>query len=387
MLGAVSRALRPEVKGVGLAGDGELFGEESRVRARYLKCIRSMTACGVLTSLMKLHQVSGEGGIALPVSQPDEAHGDKGALDSITGPSQLKISILMCAFNEQQRIEQAISEVLTTNYPCDIELIVVDDGSTDDTALLAEKIVDPRITVHRHGVNRGKGSALRTAANLATGTHILPFDADLEYSSEDIPRLLQPLIERGYNIVYGARIFGFNTVYQSYRYAVGNRIFTRLANVLFDASISDLHTCLKLVPLTLFRRLYLREVGFGLDTELTAMLLRLGIRPFEVPISYYSRSHAQGKKINWRDALVCIGILFRVRARRRKRLFVEASGSVAVKLEVVERSERVHYELLPSLPATGQPTAGQPTAGQMLLPQGSSENNSCVPRTWWHSSR
>ena len=289
-----------------------------------------------------------------PSNQPDKAYGEKGKFALAAAPAQLKISILMCAFNEEERIEQAINEVLTTVYPCDIELIVVDDGSTDDTALRAEKISDPRLTVYRHEANKGKGFALRTAADYATGTHMLPFDADREYASEDIPRLIEPLIKRGYNVVYGARIFGFNTVYQSYRYAVGNRMFTRLANVLFDASISDLHTCLKLVPLALFRKLNLREAGFGLDTELTAILLRLGIRPFEVPISYYSRSHAQGKKINWRDAFACITILFRVRTRRKKDLFVEASASTPVKPQVMEQSGKDYYELLPCFPMSGQ---------------------------------
>jgi len=274
----------------------------------------------------------------------------------------LKISILMCAFNEQQRIERAINEVLLTNYPCDIELIVVDDGSTDDTALIAENVSDPRLVVHRHAKNMGKGSALRSATALATGTHILPFDADLEYSSEDIPRLIDPMIKRQYDVVYGARIFGFNTVYQSYRYAAGNRFLTRAANMLFDASISDLHTCLKLVPLALFRRLALRESGFGLDTELTASLLRLGIRPFEVPISYYSRSHAEGKKINWRDALACVVILVKVRMRRRKRLFmtqVDEKSTPRVDRDlyaehVISEVENVRSELIAALNATGQ---------------------------------
>ena len=261
----------------------------------------------------------------------------------------------MCAFNEQQRIERAISEVLLASYPCDIELIVVDDGSTDDTAMLAEKISDPRLIVHRHAKNMGKGHALRSASELATGTHILPFDADLEYSSEDIPRLIDPIIKRNYDVVYGARIFGFNTVYQSYRYAVGNRFLTRTANILFDASISDLHTCLKLVPLALFRRLALREPRFGLDTELTATLLRLGIRPFEVPISYYSRSHAQGKKINWRDAFACVVILFKVRMRRKKRLFVQECGPNAATPGNRELLGDVYYEFASTLTTSGQP--------------------------------
>jgi hypothetical protein len=124
-------------------------------------------------------------------------------------------------------------------------------------------------------------------------------------------------------------------VYQSYRYAMGNRSLTRAVNILFDANLSDLHTCLKLVPLELFRSLTLRESRFGLDTELTAALLRLGVRPFEVPVSYYSRSHSQGKKINWRDAFACLAILLRVRMTRLKRLCPPAAE---------ERSMRRHQE-------------------------------------------
>jgi len=267
-----------------------------------------------------------------------------------TSQSRLKISIIMCAFNEQDRIERAINEVLHSEYPCAVELVVVDDGSTDDTALLAEKISDPRLIVHRLGKNRGKGYALRTASDLATGTHILPFDADLEYSAEDIPRLIEPVIKRNYSVVYGARIFGFNTVYQSYRYAAGNRFLTRAANILFDASISDLHTCLKLVPRELFRRLLLRESRFGLDTEMTATLLRLGYRPFEVPISYYSRSHAEGKKICWRDAFACMAILLKVRLRRRKQLVAEESVPVsACRLTQEQFLEDADYEFVSTL--------------------------------------
>ena len=175
----------------------------------------------------------------------------------------------------------------------------------------------PRLVLHKHEKNKGKGAALRTAVSLATGTHILPFDADLEYTPKDIPRLVEPILTGRFDVVYGTRLFGYNTVYQSFRYAVGNKVLTTMTNILFDSFLSDLHTCLKLMPLDLFRSLDLREKGFGLDTELTATLLRLGVRPFEVPVSYYSRSHAQGKKINAGDAVDCLHILFRVRTRRK----------------------------------------------------------------------
>lgn len=225
----------------------------------------------------------------------------------------VKLSILMCAYNEEQRIGRAIAEILQTEYPCDVELIIVDDGSTDGTPLLLAQVDDPRVIVYRHVVNLGKGAALRSAVKLATGTHAVPFDADLEYSPADIPRMLQPVLSGRTDVVYGARLFGFYTVYQSYRYAKGNRVLTQLANMIYDAGLSDLHTCLKLIPLPLLKTLPLSEVGFGLDTEITALLLKLGIRPFEIPVSYYSRSHAEGKKIRWQDAVACVRILVQVR--------------------------------------------------------------------------
>ena len=227
--------------------------------------------------------------------------------------SSFKLSILMPAYNEESTIVQAVDEILSTEYPCEIELIVVDDGSTDRTEALLSRVEDDRLIVHRHLVNRGKGAALQTALSLASGTHLLPFDADLEYAADDIPRLLQPVLKGRCSVVYGARLFGCNTVYQSYRYALGNRLLTFMANILFNASLSDLHTCLKLIPAAMVKGLNLREIGFGLDTEITALMLRQGVRPFEVPITYYSRSHAQGKKITWRDAVACAWILLRVR--------------------------------------------------------------------------
>jgi len=231
----------------------------------------------------------------------------------------IKLSILMCAYNEERTIARAVGEVLAADYPCAMELIVVDDGSTDATPTLLERVNDPRVIVHHHPGNLGKGAALLSAASLASGTHILPFDADLEYSPDDITRIVYPVLKGRCEVVYGARIFGFNTVYHSYKYAVGNRWLTRIANILFNAYLSDLHTCLKLIPLSMFKSLDLSELGFGLDTEVTALLLKAGVRPFEVPVSYFSRTHDQGKKINWRDAVSCVSILLKVRLLRSSR--------------------------------------------------------------------
>jgi hypothetical protein len=260
---------------------------------------------------------------------------DAATVDAVDQLPPIKVSILMCAFNEQRTIGRAVREVLAVDYPCEIELIVVDDGSIDATASIVTKLTDPRLTFHKHEKNKGKGGALRTAASLASGTHLLPFDADLEYQPKDIPRLIEPIMTGRFEVVYGARLFGYNTVYHSFRYAVGNKVLTTLMNILFDAYLSDMHTCLKLMPVSTFKKLSLRENGFGLDTEITAALLRLGIRPFEVPVSYYSRSHAEGKKINVWDALECLHILFKVRTKRKKRLThpaVEKGGADEIAL-------------------------------------------------------
>ena len=223
------------------------------------------------------------------------------------------LSILMPAYNEQNTIAQAIASVLSTHYPCDTELIVVDDGSSDATAEILTALSHPNCVVVSHPRNLGKGAALQTGAAIANGTHLVPFDADLEYDPTDLAAMVTPVIQGRSEVVYGTRLFGANTRYQSYRHAVGNRALTFAANVLFDAYLSDLHTCLKLVPVDLFRELALSEDGFGLDTEITAKLLRRGLRPFEVPVSYHSRSFERGKKITWRDGVECLRVLAQVR--------------------------------------------------------------------------
>jgi glycosyltransferase involved in cell wall biosynthesis len=243
----------------------------------------------------------------------------------------IKLSIVMPVYNEGRTIAHAVDEVLNELYPCPIELIVVDDGSEDNTADALSAIRDPRVIVTTHPTNQGKGAALLTGIALATGTHAVPFDADLEYGPRDLVSLLEPVLEGRSEVVYGSRLFGANTVYQSYRYAMGNKFTTWLANVMYDSYISDLHTCLKLMPIRLLRDLKLREQGFGLDTEITAYVLKLGYRPFEVPVSYHSRTRAQGKKLNWRDGVACIGILVRVRllpepSKHRRRMTSRIAG-------------------------------------------------------------
>jgi glycosyltransferase involved in cell wall biosynthesis len=237
--------------------------------------------------------------------------------DHSSGILPLKLSVLMPVHNEKATIEAAAADVLNMKLGHPFELVIIDDGSTDGTGELLSTVHDPRVVVHQHPTNLGKGAAVLSGSALATGTHLVIFDADREYSAADLVRLFEPIVDDRAQVVFGVRMFGMNTVYQSYRYALGNRVTTLVANVLFDACLSDLHSCLKMLPVDLFRSLSLKESGFGLDSEITAELLRRGYRPFEIPVSYFGRSHAQGKKLTWRDGLGCLVVLSRVRMRGR----------------------------------------------------------------------
>jgi glycosyltransferase involved in cell wall biosynthesis len=222
---------------------------------------------------------------------------------------------LIPAYNEAATVGVAVKRLLDIRYPCDIELVIVNDGSVDNTMDVLSSIDDPRVVVTEHPVNRGKGAAVRTAAAMATGDYMLVFDADLEYSADDILSLLSPLQRGDAQVVYGVRTFGASTAH-SFWFVIGNRVNTFTANALFNTWISDLHTCLKLLPLSMFRELPVKENGFGLDTELTAMLLARGVRPYEVPIHYKARSREEGKKLTWGDGVEATWILLRVRMKK-----------------------------------------------------------------------
>ena len=224
----------------------------------------------------------------------------------------MKLSILMPAYNEAATLAVAVKRVLDVDYPCDIELVVVDDGSTDASHQVIEGIDDRRLVTTRHPRNLGKGAALRTAAGLATGDYVVICDADLEYSPAELPALVAPVLEGEAEVVFGTRTFGSHTAY-SFWYVLGNWAVTMFANVLYNAWLSDVETCFKLMPLTLYRGLDLQQHGFGVEAEITGKLLKRGIRPFEVPITYRARTREQGKKLTWRDGAEALWILTRIR--------------------------------------------------------------------------
>lgn len=265
----------------------------------------------------------------------------------------------MPAYNEAHTLGLAIQQVLAVDFPCPVELIVVDDGSHDETPRILAEFAPRDVRVVIHPRNLGKGAAVRTGVNQASGSHLIILDADLEYSPTDIPAMLEPVLAGRANHVFGTRVFGINTCFRSFRFAMGGRLLTLAANVLYDSCLTDMHTCLKLIPLEQFRTMTLTENGFGMDTEITARLLRDGVRPFEIPITYAARSIEEGKKIGWRDGIRCVSILAKIRAERRcSRRAVEQvahemrdlfhGGCVVVNKPAVPVGTAAHTKTLPA---------------------------------------
>ena len=229
--------------------------------------------------------------------------------------SAVKLSILVPVFDEEARVASVVNAALAVEYPCDVEVVVVDDGSRDGTRAVLDRIDDQRVRVVTHGRNRGKGAAIRTAAEQATGDYLVVLDADLEYDPQDIPGMLAPVLDGRAQVVYGNRTFGAHSSY-SFWYVMGNRAVTTVANMLFNSYLGDLETGLKMMPVALYRSLDIRSQGFGMEAEVTGKLLRRRVRPYEVAIRYQARTRAEGKKITWRDGVVALWILVRERWRR-----------------------------------------------------------------------
>lgn len=249
------------------------------------------------------------------------------------------LSVIMAAYNEERTIRAAVLDVLTVDYPCELELIVVDDGSSDGTLAVLSSIEDPRMRVIEHHTNLGKGTALRTGRRAATGTYLVPFDADGEYSASDLAVLMSAAIQGQHQVVIGTRNLRQRDAYAGLHFAVGNRVLTGIANMAFGASISDMHSCLKLVSMETLDSIPLRQTGFGADTELVAALLKRGLTPHEVPISYRGRTREEGKKIGWKDAVVSLAVMGRHRLAS-----IEAVPRARVVLDLTGQEQRATDE-------------------------------------------
>ena len=225
---------------------------------------------------------------------------------------QRYLTVVMPAFNERATIARAIQSVLDAELPS-FELVVVDDGSTDGTReLLGGNAWPEQVRVLFHERNRGKGAAIRTALAEAGGRYTTILDADLEYSPGDIPALLEPLARGDADAVYGTRGFQSHSAY-SFWYVVGNHAVSLAANIIFNSWVSDIMTGHKALETQLFRSLDLRERGFAIEAEITARLLKRGIRIYEVPVTYRARSREEGKKLTALDGLRVLRTLLRCR--------------------------------------------------------------------------
>jgi glycosyltransferase involved in cell wall biosynthesis len=227
------------------------------------------------------------------------------------------LSIIVPAYNEGKTIEQVLDKIrnVTLVNGIEKELVIVNDCSTDDTETVVKNYIKAHphsnISYHRHETNSGKGTAIHTGIRNATGQYIIVQDADLEYDPREYNILLQPVVDGFADVVYGSRFMGGNAHrILFFWHTIGNRILTFLSNMLTNLNLTDMETCYKLFDAEVLKNLQLKEKRFGFEPEVTAKVSKVqGIRIYEVGISYYGRTYAEGKKIKWMDgfrAIWCI---------------------------------------------------------------------------------
>ena len=228
------------------------------------------------------------------------------------------LSVVVPVYNEVDTIEQVVEAV--SRAPVDeVEIIVVDDGSTDGTRDVLRDKVEPRVArVLYHPVNRGKGAALRSGFEAATGDLVVVQDADLEYDPQDYPRLIAPILSGKADVVFGSRFSGgqsHRVLY--YWHYLGNRFLTTLSNMFTNLNLTDMEVCYKAFRREILQQIRIEEDRFGFEPEITAKVSRLQCRIYEVGISYAGRTYSEGKKIGWRDGVRAIWCVLKYNLLRR----------------------------------------------------------------------
>ncbi len=221
------------------------------------------------------------------------------------------LTVVMPVFNERETIAEIVARVLAV--PLRIELIAVDDGSSDGTPQILQDLQKKhQFKLIRQPDNRGKGAALRRGFQEATGEIVAIQDADLEYSPEEFPSLIEPICQGYADVVYGSRFLGRHRAFMFSHY-LGNRLLTLVTNILYDTMLSDMETCYKVMRAEVLHGMVLRSDEFEIEPELTAKIFKRGYRVCEMPITYYGRSYHEGKKITWRDGVSALWTLVRYR--------------------------------------------------------------------------
>ncbi len=225
--------------------------------------------------------------------------------------NQPLLSVIMPVYNERATLSEILARVRAVDL--EMEIVIVDDGSTDGTKdVLREEEKAGDLKALYHETNQGKGAAVRTGLEHASGDFIIIQDADLEYDPRDYHKLLKPLLEGQAEVVYGSRFMEYSET-MFFLQALGNKIVTLITNVLYGTALSDMETCYKALRAEIIQSIPLRSRRFELEPEITAKLLKRGYRIHEVPISYQGREYHEGKKLTWRDGITALWTLIKYR--------------------------------------------------------------------------
>jgi glycosyltransferase involved in cell wall biosynthesis len=239
---------------------------------------------------------------------------DDEGLDSpvMSKPVYRSLSVIVPVFNERNTVAEIVRRIRQVEVPLSVEVVVIDDGSSDGTDKVLAALEDSAVQVITHPVNRGKGAAVRTGLAAVRGDLVLVQDADLEYDPDDWPRLLDPVLKGKAQVVYGSRFTG-ERKNMLLSHWIGNRFLSLVTNVLYGSTLSDMETCYKLFDRKVLDGIVLTSDRFEIEPEITAKVLLRGHRIYEVPISYAGREVAEGKKITWVDGFRALVTLVRCR--------------------------------------------------------------------------